>query len=57
MQIWHPECQTIMPLMDKEFVVLLQKCAMGQLVGDEKIEVSNKVSGCVIALKRISYGL
>jgi len=47
-----PECQTIMPLMDKEFVVLLQKCAMGQLVGDEKIEVSNKVSGCVIATSK-----
>ena len=44
-----PECQTIMPLMNKDFVILLQKCAMGNLVGDEIIENSNKVSGCVIA--------
>ena len=47
-----PECQTIMPLMDKNFVVLLLKCAMGQLTGDEKIEDSNKVSGCVIATSK-----
>ncbi len=44
-----PECQTIMPLMDKNFVILLQKCAMGKLSGKEKISDSNKVSGCVIA--------
>ena len=44
-----PECQTIMPLMDKNFVILLQKCAMGNLSGNEEIEVPNKVSGCVIA--------
>ena len=44
-----PECQTIMPLMDKDFVTLLQKCAKGKLIGDEKIEISNKCSGCVIA--------
>ena len=44
-----PECQTIMPLMDKNFVILLQKCAMGKLSGNEKINASNKVSGCVIA--------
>ncbi len=44
-----PECQTIMPLMDKNFVILLQKCAMGNLIGNEVIEETNMVSGCVIA--------
>ena len=44
-----PECQTIMPLMDQNFVVLLEKCSMGNLTGDEQINTSNKVSGCVIA--------
>ena len=44
-----PECQTIMPLMDQNFVFLLEKCTMGNLTGDEKINTSNKVSGCVIA--------
>ena len=44
-----PECQTIMPLMDKNFVFLLEKCSMGNLTGDEKINTSDKVSGCVIA--------
>jgi len=44
-----PECQTIMPLMDKDFVILLQKCAMGKLNGNEKTHVPNKVSGCVVA--------
>jgi len=44
-----PECQTIMPLMDQNFVYLLEKCAMGNLTGDEKINTSGKVSGCVIA--------
>ena len=33
-----PECQTIMPLLDKNFVT-----------GNEKIDIANKVSGCVIA--------
>jgi len=47
-----PECQTIMPLMDKNFVLLLEKCAMGNLTGDEKINTSNKVSGCVIATSK-----
>ena len=47
-----PECQTIMPLLDKDFVVLLQKCAMGNLIGNEEIEISNMVSGCVIATSR-----
>ena len=47
-----PECQTIMPLMDKNFVNLLQKCAMGNLNGDEIIESPNKVSGCVIATSK-----
>jgi len=44
-----PECQTIMPLMDQDFVFLLEKCSMGNLTGDEKINYSDKVSGCVIA--------
>ena len=47
-----PECQTIMPLMDKDFVTFLQKCAMGKLIGNEEIKISNKVSGCVIATSR-----
>ena len=47
-----PECQTIMPLMDKNFVFLLEKCSMGNLTGNEKIDTSNKVSGCVIATSK-----
>ncbi len=47
-----PECQTIMPLMDQNFVFLLEKCAMGNLTGDEKINTSNKVSGCVMATSK-----
>ncbi len=44
-----PECQTIMPLMDNNFVNLLQKCALGNLVGNEYIKMTDKFSGCVIA--------
>ena len=44
-----PECQTIMPLMDQNFVLLLEKCAMGNLTGEEKVNISEMVSGCVIA--------
>ena len=47
-----PECQTIMPLMDKDFVIMLQKCATGNLQDDEKIKISNKSSGCVIATSK-----
>jgi len=47
-----PECQTIMPLMDQDFVFLLEKCSMGNLTGDDKINTSNKVSGCVIATSK-----
>ncbi len=47
-----PECQTIMPLMDKNFVFLLEKCSMGNLTGDEKIDTFDKVSGCVIATSK-----
>ena len=47
-----PECQTIMPLLDQDFVLLLEKCSMGNLTGDEKIDTSNKVSGCVIATSK-----
>ena len=47
-----PECQTIMPLMDQNFVFLLEKCSMGNLTGNEKINTPNKVSGCVIATSK-----
>ena len=47
-----PECQTIMPLMDQDFVLLLERCSMGNLTGDEKIDTSDKVSGCVIATSK-----
>jgi len=47
-----PECQTIMPLMDQNFVFLLEKCSMGNLTGNEKIHTSDKVSGCVIATSK-----
>ena len=47
-----PECQTIMPLMDQNFVLLLEKCSMGNLTGNEKIDTPNKVSGCVIATSK-----
>ncbi|KGF91621.1 MULTISPECIES: phosphoribosylamine--glycine ligase [Prochlorococcus] len=47
-----PECQTIMPLMDQNFVLLLEKCSMGNLTGEEKIDISDKVSGCVIATSK-----
>ncbi len=47
-----PECQTIMPLMDQSFVFLLEKCSMGNLTGTEKINTSDKVSGCVIATSK-----
>jgi len=47
-----PECQTIMPLMDQNFVFLLEKCSMGNLTGEEKINTSDKVSGCVIATSK-----
>jgi len=47
-----PECQTIMPLMDKDFVLLLEKCSMGNLSGEEKIDNYEKVSGCVIATSK-----
>ena len=44
-----PECQTIMPLMDKNFVNLLYECAIGNLHNNEQIVVNDMVSGCVIA--------
>ncbi len=47
-----PECQTIMPLMDQNFVFLLEKCSMGNLTGDEFIDPPQKVSGCVIAVSK-----
>ena len=47
-----PECQTIMPLLDSNFVTLLQNCAMGNLTGNEEIVLTKKVSGCVIATSK-----
>ena len=47
-----PECQTIMPLMDQNFLFLLEKCSMGKLIGDEKIDTTEKVSGCVVATSK-----
>ena len=47
-----PECQTIMPLMDQDFLLLLEKCSMGKLTGNERIDTSDKVSGCVIATSK-----
>ena len=47
-----PECQTIMPLMDQNFVFLLEKCSMGNLTGEERIDNYDKVSGCVIATSK-----
>ena len=35
-----------------KFCYLLEKCAMGKLTGEEKIDVPNKVSGCVIATSK-----
>ena len=47
-----PECQTIMPLMDQNFVFLLEKCSMGNLTGSETIDTTDMVSGCVIATSK-----
>ena len=47
-----PECQTIMPLMDVNFINILHKCATGRLNGNEKVVSSSKVSGCVIAASK-----
>jgi len=47
-----PECQTIMPLMDINFVNILYKCAAGNLNGNEELLSSSKVSGCVIAASK-----
>ena len=38
--------------MDQNFVSLLDKCSMGSLIGHEKINYSNQVSGCVIATSK-----
>ena len=38
--------------MDHNFVFLLEKCSMGNLTGDEKINTPDKVSGCVIATSK-----
>ncbi len=44
-----PECQTIMPLLDKNFVNILHNASNGNLKTDTDMIHSNKVSGCVIA--------
>tara|TARA_B100000965_G_scaffold60990_1_gene46869 strand:+ start:1050 stop:2351 length:1302 start_codon:yes stop_codon:yes gene_type:complete len=44
-----PECQTIMPLMNKDFVEILYQASKGNLDSDLKMIESNKVSACVIA--------
>jgi len=44
-----PECQTIMPLMDNQFVNLLHKCSLGTLEENKIISCTNRVSGCIIA--------
>ena len=41
-----------MPLMNNDFVILLQKLR-GNLIGNESVDISNKVSGCVIALQAV----
>jgi len=41
-----------MPLMNQNFVFLIEKCSMGNLTGDEIINTSDKVSGCVIATSK-----
>ena len=38
--------------MDQDFVFLLEKCSMGNLTGNEKINISDKVSGCVVATSK-----
>ena len=43
-----PECQTIMPLMDNQFVNLLYQCSLGTLEENKIISCTNRVSGCVI---------
>jgi len=47
-----PECQTIMPLMDINFVNILYKCALGKLNGEEQLLSSSRVSACVIAASK-----
>ena len=47
-----PECQTIMPLMNKDFIHLIHNCAMGKLKGNENLHNDGMVSGCVIATSR-----
>ena len=47
-----PECQTIMPLMNKNFVDILQKAANGNLGSDLEIMQSKQVSGCVVTTSK-----
>ena len=47
-----PECQTIMPLVDKNFVNILHTSAMGNLEKEKSFVISGMVSGCVIATSR-----
>ena len=47
-----PECQTIMPLMNENFIKILYNAANGNLLIDTEMIHSKKVSGCVIATSR-----
>ena len=38
-----PECQTIMPLMDQNFVFLLEKCSMGNLMAMKNLFLPTKL--------------
>ena len=35
-----------------KFCISFEKCSMGSLTGDEKIDIPDKVSGCVIATSK-----
>tara|TARA_Y100001970_G_scaffold9327_1_gene10873 strand:- start:10251 stop:11549 length:1299 start_codon:yes stop_codon:yes gene_type:complete len=47
-----PECQTIMPLMNKDFVEILYQASSGNLCSDLKMIQPKKVSACVIAASK-----
>ncbi len=43
-----PECQTLMPLMGKEFAQILYACALGRLDQAPKLEINKNCSACVV---------
>ncbi len=47
-----PECQTLMPLMDENFIDILHSAAKGNLICDLEMIHSHKVSACVIATSK-----